>query len=120
VKDYGREPHPGFTRETSGYRGVIRDVGTKGNPAKWFCPHVHPSVGDAKGCVREEIERSREELLNPGSYPDEIEIRYEDGKIVRLPSAGLPGLLKMAGDGTLDWMVSVFEPMRQEEDNEQQ
>lgn len=42
-----------------------------------------------------------------------ITIEYEDGRVVQLPDQGLPSLLHMAGNGTLDWMIDTFDPLRQ-------
>lgn len=115
--NYRPELYAGWTRWTDGYEGAIKDARLK-NAIQWECGHRHHSAKIAKGCAQDEIDArgASKTLMNPGSYPDEIEIRYEDGKVVRLPSHGLPGLLHMAGDGTLDWMVEVFEPMRKDED----
>jgi hypothetical protein len=99
------------------YNGVLR-----GNQriVVWHCEHPHPQARFAIACAeREKWMREMEEdgFLDPASFPNEIIIRYEDGKEVRLPGKGLPGLLKMAGDGVLDWMVEVFEPSRQGKEN---
>lgn len=45
------------------------------------------------------------------STPNEnyLEITYEDGTKVRVPHPGA-GLLHLAGDGVLDWIVDLLDP----------